>query len=100
MSEHRAGQLGDALEAPCLAPFLQPVDDRDHPRGVAEVEVAHLDSSRAREQVLHDIFGFHDPPAADEPDLYALRTLVHLAQDDALHPPARPAPAALTDRAA
>src|SRR5438552_17351075 len=84
MSEHRTGQLGDALEAASLAPFLQPVDDGDHPRGIAEAEIADLDRSRAGKQVLDHVLDLHDATAADDRDLHALRALVDHAQDDGL----------------
>src|SRR5437764_915285 len=97
MMEHRAGELGNAPDALLCAPFLQPLDQADHRRWVAEVSEAHFDRARAGEQVFDHILDLHDAAAADDRNLHRLRALVDHAQDDRLDAGTRDAAIALAD---
>ena len=37
LEHHGAGEVGDARETALLAPFFQPIDDRDHAEGLRNV---------------------------------------------------------------
>src|SRR5438094_2136433 len=59
MIEHRAGELGDALDAFLGAPFFQSLDQADHRRRVAEIGEAHFDRARAGEEIFDHILDLH-----------------------------------------
>src|SRR5438094_9476594 len=97
MIEHRAGELGDALDALLGAPFLQSFDQPDHRRRIAEVGEAHLHRGGAGEQVFNHVFDLHDAAAADDRNLHRFGALVDHAQDDRLDAGTRDAAIALAD---